>query len=66
MNRIFDEVANRYNVTGEEVEREIAEALRLARENSSPTARAFWGRIDENAGVEEIIGHIVNRVGLVI
>ena len=66
MKRIFDEVANKYNVTGEEVEREIAEALRLARENSSSAATAFWGNIDENAGTEEIIAHIIKRVGLII
>ncbi len=66
MNRIFDEVANRYNVTPEEVKREMAETLRLAKENPSPTARAFWGSIDENAEIEEIIAHIVKRVGLVV
>lgn len=64
MNRIFNEVANRYNVSPDEVERDIAQALSLARKSSAPKAKAFWRKIDEQAGIEEVICNIADRVRL--
>ena len=66
MNRIYNEVAKKYNVTPEEVEREIAEAVRQARENPSPTARAFWSQLDEGAEIDEIIKHIIKTISIAI
>lgn len=64
MNRIFIEVANRYNVSPDEVERDIAQALSLARKSSAPKAKAFWRQIDMQAGIEEVIFHIADRITL--
>lgn len=66
MNRIFNEIASKYNVTPDEVERDIAQALLCARKNTSNHARAFWGRIDESAGVEEIICRLSEGVRIVV
>ena len=66
MNRIYNEVANRYNTTAEEVEREIAYALSIAKNNPSTTARAFWGRVKDDSDVADIICNIVSRLALVI
>ena len=66
MNRIYNEVAKKYNVTPEEVEREIAEALRIARENPSSTAKAFWSQLDKDAAIEEIISQIIKILNLAI
>lgn len=66
MNRIYNEVAKKYNVTPEEVEREIAEAVRQARENPSPAAREFWSQIDEDAEIDEIIKHIIKTISIAI
>ena len=64
MNRIYNEIANRYDTTPAEVEREIAYALDLAKHNPSPTARAFWGRINEDADVADVISNIVSEVAI--
>ncbi len=66
MNRIFNEIANRYNVNPEEVEKDITQALSIARRSTSPHARAFWGKVDEKAGVEEVLCHIAERVRSVV
>jgi hypothetical protein len=66
MDRIYNEVAKRYNTTADEVEKEIAYALSVAKENPSPSARAFWGRIDDNADVTDVICNIVSRLALVV
>ena len=66
MNRIFNEVANRYNVSPDEVERDIAQALNLARKSSAPKAKAFWRKIDEGAGVEEVICRLSEGVRAVV
>ena len=66
MERIYIEVANRYNTTAQEVKNEIAYALVLAKQNPSPTARAFWGRIEKNADIEDVICNIVSRLALVV
>ena len=66
MKRIYNEIANRYYTTPEEVEREILFAIAEARKNPSPTAKAFWGGVDENADVKDVIGHIVSRLALVV
>ena len=62
MNRIYKEVATRYDTTADEVEREIAYALWLAKNNPSPTAKAFWGRIDDDEDVKVVIFNIVSRL----
>ncbi len=66
MNRIFNEIANRYNVTPDEVERDIAQALVFARKSTSSHARAFWKGIDESAGVEEVICRLSEGVRIVV
>ena len=66
MNRIYKEVASRYNTTADEVEKEIAYALTIAKQSSSPTARAFWSRIDNDADVADVICNIVSRLALVV
>lgn len=66
MNRIYNAIANNHSISPEEVEREIKNAISLARKNPSPVARAFWGGIDENADVVEVIGHIVSRIALAV
>ena len=66
MNRIYNEVANRYDTTPDEVEREIAYAISLAKQNPSPTARAFWGRVNDNSDVSDVISNIVSRLALVV
>ena len=66
MNRIYNVIANNHCVSPEEVEREILFALTEARKNTSPTAKAFWESIDENADVDKIIVHIIKRIGLVV
>ncbi len=66
MNRIYNEIAQKFDTNPSEVEREIKNALIMARKNPSPTARAFWGEIDENADIEEVIGHIISRIALVV
>ena len=66
MERIYNQVANRYNTTADEVEREIAYAIAIARQSSSSVAKAFWGRIDDNANISEIICNIVSRLALVV
>ena len=66
MDRIYNEVANRYNTTADEVEKEIAYALWLAKNNPSPTAKAFWSRINDNEDVEKIISTIVSRLAMVV
>lgn len=66
MNRIFNEIASKYNVTPDEVERDIAQALVFARKSTSTHARAFWGKIDEGAGVEEVICRLSEGVRAVV
>ena len=66
MNRIFNEIASKYNVTPDEVERDIAQALVFARKSTSTHAKAFWGGVDEDADVKDVIGHIVSRIALVV
>lgn len=66
MKNIYNEIAGRYNTTPDEVEREIAYALSIAKQNSSPTAKAFWGRMDEEADVKDVICNIVSRFALVV
>ncbi len=66
MNRIYNAIANNHSISPEEVEREIKNAITLARKNPTPTARAFWGGIDENADVVEVVDHIVSRIALVV
>lgn len=66
MNSIFNEIASRYNVTPDEVERDIAQALVFARKSTSAHARAFWGRVDERAGVEEVIYRLSEGVRTVV
>ena len=66
MNRIYKEVATIYNTTPDEVEREIKFAIMAARNNPTPAARAFWGRVADSADVAEVIGNIVSRVALVV
>ena len=66
MNRIYNEIATKYGTAPGEVEREILFAISAARKNPSFAAKAFWGGVDENATVEDIIGHIVSRVTLVV
>ena len=66
MNNIYNEIANNYQVSPEEVEKEILIALSQARESTSPTAKAFWQDIDENASVEEIVEKIISRIALVV
>ena len=66
MKRIYNEIANRYDTTPEEVEREILFAISASRKNPSPTAKAFWGGVDEDADVKYIIRHIVSRLALVV
>ena len=66
MNRIYKEVATIYNTTPSEVEREIKFAIMAARNNPTPTASAFWGRVSDGADVAEIISNIVSRVALVV
>ena len=64
MKRIYNEIANRYDTTPAEVEREIAYALDLAKRNPSPAAKAFWGRTNEDADVADIISNIVSEVAI--
>ena len=64
MKRIYNEIANRYDTTPAEVEREITNALDLAKHNLSPTAKAFWGRTNEDADVADIISNIVSEVAI--
>ena len=64
MKRIYNEIANRYDTTPAEVEREITYALDLAKRNLSPTAKAFWGRTNEVANVGDIISNIVSEVAI--
>ena len=66
MNRIFNEIASKYNVTPDEVERDIAQALVFARKSTSTHAKAFWRGVDEDADVKYIIRHIVSRLALVV
>ena len=66
MKNIYTEIAGRYNTTPDEVEKEIAYALSIAKQNFSPTARAFWGRMDEDADVKDVICNIVSRLALVV
>ena len=66
MNRIFNEIASRYNVTPDEVERDITQALGFARKSTSGHARAFWGRIGDGAGVEEVICRLSEGVRTVV
>ena len=66
MNRIYNEIAQKFDTDPLEVEREIKNALIQARKNPSPTARAFWGGIDINTSTEEVISHIVSRIALVV
>ena len=66
MNRIYNQIADRYNTTVQEVEREIAYALAIAKQNPSPTAKAFWGRVSDNADVKDVICIIVSRLALVV
>ncbi len=66
MKRVYNEIANRYDTTSDEVEREIAYAISLARKNPSPTARAFWGRVKDDSDVADIICNIVSRLALVV
>ena len=66
MNKIYKEVANRYNTTEDEVEREIAYALDLAKRNPSPTAKAFWARTNEDTDVSNIIINIISEIALTI
>ena len=60
MNRIYNEIANRYDTTPDEVEREIAYAISLARKNPSPTAKAFWRRVENDSDVTAVICNIVS------
>ena len=48
MKRVYNEIANRYDTTSDEVEREIAYAISLARKNPSPTAKALEIYLKEN------------------
>ncbi len=66
MKNIYTEIAENHSVSAEEVKKEIMLAISQARKNPSPTAKAFWGRIDEDADIEEIIKNIVSRVALVV
>ena len=66
MKRIYTEIAEKYCSTPDEVEREILFAISVARKNPSPTAKAFWGGVNEDADVKDIIGHIVSRLALVV
>ena len=65
MERIYNEIANRYNTTADDVEREIAYALSLARINPSPSAKAFWRRVDNDA-VENLICNILSGMKKVV
>ena len=66
MDRIYNEVAKRYNTTADEVEKEIAYALSVARQNPAPAAKAFWGRVDSDADVTAIVRNIVSRLALAV
>lgn len=65
MERIYNEIASRYNTTADDVEREIAYALSLARINPSPSAKAFWRRVDSDA-VENLICNILSGMKKVV
>ena len=66
MNRIYEKIADNHSVSPEEVKREIIFAISQARKNPSPTAKAFWGRIEEDSDIEDIIKNIVSRIALVV
>ena len=66
MERIYNEVATRYNTTSAEVEKEIAYAITIAKQNTSPTAREFWGGVKDNSDVMDVIWNIVSKVALVV
>ncbi|MBO5936879.1 MAG: hypothetical protein J6Q79_04605 [Clostridia bacterium] len=66
MKSIYEKIAANHSVSPEEVEREILFAITQARKNPSPTAKAFWERIDEDADIEDIIRQIVARIALVV
>ena len=66
MKAIYNEVANRYNTTPDEVEKEIAYALSVARKNPSPSAQAFWNNINDTADVKDVIVNIISRLALVV
>ena len=66
MEKIYNEIANRYNTTADEVEREIAYAISLARVNPSPSAKAFWRRVDDYFAVENLICNIVLGIKKVV
>ena len=66
MKSIYEKIAVNYSVNPEEVEREIMFAITRARKNPSPTAKAFWERIDEEADIEDVISHIATRIALVV
>ena len=66
MKRIYNEIANRYDTTPAEVEKEIACAISLAKGNPSPTAKAFWNEVDEDADIKDVICTIVSRLALVV
>ena len=66
MKSIYEKIADNYSVSTEEVEREIILALSQARKSSSPTAKAFWEKIDEDAGTEDIIKQITARIALIV
>ena len=66
MKAIYNEVANRYNTTPDEVEKEIAYALSVARKNPSPSAKAFWNNINDTADVKDVIVNIISRLALVV
>ena len=66
MKAIYNEVANRYHTTPDEVEKEIAYALSVARKSPSPTAQAFWNNINDTADVKDVIVNIISRLALVV
>ena len=61
MKAIYNEVANRYNTTPDEVEKEIAYALSVARKNPSPSAKAFWKKVDIDFEIRNVIYNILYR-----
>ena len=64
MKRIYSEIANRYDTTPTEVEKEIAYALGLAKSSLSPSAKAFWGKVGEDSDIADIISNIVSEVAI--
>lgn len=65
MQRLYQEIANQYHVSADEVETEIVKAIQLGMQQSDPAIQREWRAVSttqEPLSPENVIGYIIAKI----